>query len=85
MGILEVLVFCDGIEARAALDELVWLYDAVAIEIRGCVAVTDDFLDGGILTLEVLNELYDTFFLLRSAGILALAICIKTSDIADTD
>lgn len=86
---LEVFVFRNCIETRAALDEFVWFYDAIAVEVRGGIAVPDYFLDSRILALEFLDELDKARFLLGSTGVLyhtAVGISsVKSAYIADTD
>ena len=72
------------IEARTHLCPLFRFYDTIPIQVRRCVTMAQHF-HNLVLSTEFLNQLCQRLLLFRSSGIGCLSVCIKSTNVADTD
>ena len=84
-----MFVFGNSIKTRTPFYELKGFNDSVAVEVGGCVAMTDDALDGRMFGNQFLAQREDCILLGRSPGVFYLRAVgvglVKAACIANAD
>lgn len=80
-----ILVFRYGVEARAILQALILVDDAVSILVWGIIPMPGNFIYRRDRRDKLLKQEAERRLLLIGPGILGLLVSIKSANIADTD